>query len=473
MADPRSRHERTEPDDLVQLYLQRAAHLHESGAEREARGAVAQALMHYEQVRAAWERQATELSRLRAEAALSEEANARLAGQLRSTELDLVQERGRSERRQKRANQLAESLKEVHRSLFGAGDVYGLVLRACLTVVDAPRGLYVTAGRGDGTLRVRAVQGSGQDAEQPPSPWLEALCRRVLSDNSPIVCNTQEEMRALALPVEPDAALRNVAAAPVVLLQDLDGVVVAAERPGAGFERDEVDALLNVGDQTATAIENAQLRRDLEAAYLAIVGALGDAMEARDVHARGHSEEAARYARLTTRRLAMPEQRRAVTCYAALLRDIGKVAISDGVLNKVGPLLPAERELVRAHARLGYDILSRVGPLRPVADVVLHHHERYDGAGYPDGLAREAIPLESRVVAVLDAYAGMKARRSYREPYGEERAREELRLAAGTQFDPRVVDAFLHALDSPAGEDSDDDHPLCGPLDGWTERHGR
>jgi HD-GYP domain-containing protein (c-di-GMP phosphodiesterase class II) len=136
---------------------------------------------------------------------------------------------------------------------------------------------------------------------------------------------------------------------------------------------------------------------------------------------------------------------------------VGKIGVSDGVLNKPGPLLPEEMELMRAHVRVGHDLLSNVPVLQAVADVVLHHHERYDGTGYPDGLRGDEIPMASRIVAVVDAYCAMITRRSYKEAYTEAHARDEVRRCAGTQFDPRIVDVFLSVIETPAAEDGDDD----------------
>jgi HD-GYP domain-containing protein (c-di-GMP phosphodiesterase class II) len=188
-------------------------------------------------------------------------------------------------------------------------------------------------------------------------------------------------------------------------------------------------------------------------------------VEAKDPYTHGHCEMASRYARLVGERLGLPAYEQAVVCYSALLHDVGKIAVSDGVLNKPGPLLPEERELMRAHVRVGHDLLLAVPALGPVADIVLHHHEWYDGRGYPDGLRGEQIPMAARIVAAVDAYCAMVTRRSYKEAYTDAHARAELIQGAGTQFDPRVVEALLAVLDDPRGTDGDDDYDAeCGLL---------
>jgi HD-GYP domain-containing protein (c-di-GMP phosphodiesterase class II) len=157
----------------------------------------------------------------------------------------------------------------------------------------------------------------------------------------------------------------------------------------------------------------------------------------------------ARYARLTAARLSESAELRSACCYGGLLHDVGKIGVSDGVLNKPGQLLPEEWDLMRSHVRVGRDLLANVPALGGVGDVVHHHHERWDGQGYPDGLRGEDIPLAARVVCVADAFCAMTAKRAYRESLSEEEARQELVRCKGSHFDPRVVDALLAVLDDP------------------------
>jgi putative nucleotidyltransferase with HDIG domain len=375
----------------------------------------------------------------------------------------LEAERRIAERQRRRAECLDHALREIHGALFGTGDVYALILQACLTITHASRGVYVTAKRPGERLRVQAA--IGVDTEGPePSPFIAAITRHVLNGGGTLVCNPLEPQPQLPPPGEGER-FRNFVAAPVVLMSDLDGVIVAADRQDGHFDRDDVDSLLSVGDQAAVAVRNRRLERELQGAYVATVSMLADAVEAKDPYTHGHCEMASRYARLVSERLGLPPYDRAVVCYSALLHDVGKIAVSDGVLNKPGPLLPEERDLMRAHVRVGHDLLRAVPALGPVADIVLHHHEWYDGTGYPDGLAGEEIPLPARIVAAVDAYCAMITRRSYKEAYTEDHARDELARGAGTQFDPTVVEALLAVLADPRGEDGDDDYTAeCGLL---------
>ncbi|HEX5725598.1 MAG TPA: HD domain-containing phosphohydrolase [Longimicrobiaceae bacterium] len=415
-------------------------------------------LVHLDQAATAYRAEHEQLERTRAELAA---AHASLATE--RAELDRVREESR--RQCERAEQLREILKDVHRSLF-SGNLYELILKACLTLTGATRGMYLTCpGRGL-PLRVRAAVGVDGYPRPAPSPYVEALCRRVLDEGETLVHNTGDRaLRGLPAPETSAEEFRNFVVTTVVLLKNLDGVILVADKPTGEFEADDVEALLSVGDQAAVAVENRHLERELQSAYVSTVSMLADAVEAKDPYTHGHCEMASRFARLIARRMELPEYDRAVVCYAALLHDVGKIGVSDGVLHKPGPLLPEEVELMRAHVRVGHDLLSNVPALRAVADVVLHHHERYDGSGYPDGMRGEEIPVPARIVAVVDAYCAMITRRSYKEAFSDAEAREELQRCAGTQFDPDVVSIFLAVLDSPEATDRDDDFFAdCGAL---------
>jgi len=360
------------------------------------------------------------------------------------------------ERQRERADTLRHALVEVHRALFG-GNVHEMVLRACMQITGATRGIYVSNGSG-GRLRVRAaVEVDGYPG--PPSPFMEALCRRVMERNEPVVCNdgTEHGIEGIAPPEREGERFRNCVVSPVVMRHDLDGVVLVADRAGGGFDPDDVQMLLSVGHQAGVAVENRRLEEALQRAYVSTVSILADAVEAKDPYTHGHCEMASRYARLVAQQMGLAAQEQALVCYSALLHDVGKIGVSDGVLNKPGPLLPEEMELMRAHVRVGFDLLRNVPVLEQVAEVVLRHHERFDGGGYPDGLRGDEIPLAARIVSVVDSYCAMITRRSYKEAYSEDDAREEVRRCAGTQFDPRVVEAFLSIIQTPLSDDPDED----------------
>lgn len=421
----------------------------------------------YKQFLLRWEEKCEQLDTTSAKLTQEEAANKQLASQLQAARQHLEQERKRAEREKVRAKEMAGCLKDLHRSLFD-GNIYSLILKACLTATGATRGLYLTARGSMDLLRVRAAVDIDGYPAAPPSEFITALCHKALEENDTVVCK-KDDMSDLPAPSKPGEQFHNCAVAPVVLMKNFDGIVIVADKMNGDFNEDDVEILLSVGDQASVAVENARLQRELQGAYISTVSMLADVVEAKDPYTHGHCEMVSRYSRLTAEELKLEDYDRSLVCYGALLHDVGKIGVSDGVLNKPGPLLPEERELVRAHVRVGHDLIARVPALKTVADIVLHHHEWYDGSGYPEGLKGADIPIAARIVCVVDAYCAMITKRSYKEAYSDERARAELLRCAGTQFDPRVVDAFLKMLDMPEAQDLDDDEydAECGVLPGF------
>ena len=183
----------------------------------------------------------------------------------------------------------------------------------------------------------------------------------------------------------------------------------------------------------------AQALRD---SWVATVRVLINAVEARDAYTGRHAERVAAYgmelASLIDPKLTEDPQIE----FGFLLHDVGKVAVSDSILHKPGPLTAAEWELMRGHAAFGSEIISEISFLARANEVVRSHHERWDGKGYPDRLEREEIPLPARVFAVADTLDAITTARPYRSAASLEAAREEIVMESGTQFDPQVVDAL-------------------------------
>jgi ribonuclease P protein subunit RPR2 len=181
---------------------------------------------------------------------------------------------------------------------------------------------------------------------------------------------------------------------------------------------------------------------ELRASYVATVRALTNAVEARDAYTGKHAERVAAYglalARLVDPALVDDPQ----TEFGFLLHDIGKVAIPDGILHKPEPLAEEERQLMRRHPVIGYEILRGIPFLAGAAHIVRSHHEHFDGTGYPDGLAGDAIPLAARVFAIADTLDAITTDRPYRHASSKAEARGAIVRGAGSQFDPRVVDAL-------------------------------
>ena len=177
----------------------------------------------------------------------------------------------------------------------------------------------------------------------------------------------------------------------------------------------------------------------LQSSYVATVRALTNAVEARDAYTGKHAERVAAFGLELTRQIDPELADDPQIEFGFLLHDVGKVAVPDGILHKPDHLLGEERALMRRHAAVGYEILQNVEFLREAAQIVRHHHERWDGQGYPDGLAGEEIPLAARIFSVVDALDAITTDRPYRPGVSFAQARREIAAKAGTQFDPDVV----------------------------------
>jgi HD-GYP domain-containing protein (c-di-GMP phosphodiesterase class II) len=176
--------------------------------------------------------------------------------------------------------------------------------------------------------------------------------------------------------------------------------------------------------------------------------ALLEAVEASDPYTRGHSTRVARMAYEVGVRLNCDETQLARLRLGGTLHDIGKLAVRCEVLKKPGPLTAAELQEVRAHPEIGARIVALDRVLRTAMPAVLHHHERWDGGGYPTGQAGPAIPLEARILGVVDSYDAMTSNRPYRKALRSDQAAQEVDRCAGTQFDPDIAHAFLDAWES-------------------------
>jgi putative nucleotidyltransferase with HDIG domain len=184
-------------------------------------------------------------------------------------------------------------------------------------------------------------------------------------------------------------------------------------------------------------------QRARERSYVEAVGAVVTAADARDHETTGHSFRVALYAVTLARAMGIRGEELKAIEWGALLHDVGKMVVPDEILRKVGPLTDSEWHIMKQHPNWGFEMLAEVSFLQPaVLDIIYCHHERWDGKGYPRGIADEKIPLTARIFAVVDTYDAITSDRPYRRARGHAAAMAELQRVAGQQFDPEVVEAF-------------------------------
>ncbi|MCW2961664.1 MAG: diguanylate cyclase with sensor [Thermoleophilia bacterium] len=247
---------------------------------------------------------------------------------------------------------------------------------------------------------------------------------------------------------------RTCHAIPLVSGERIHGVLYA-EQPDTVTpeqESDDLALLASICEHAAACLVAIEATEKIERNYKDTIQALVHALEARDEYTADHSDVVAEWSLETGRRLGMDDAALRDLELGAILHDIGKVAIPDAILNKAGRLTEEEFEVMKSHTIVGERILKPIGFLVNVAPIVRHEHERWDGRGYPDGVAGEDIPLASRIIFVCDAYHAITSDRPYRAGQTHTFARRIITENAGTQFDPAVVSVFLDVIESWCGE---------------------
>ncbi|MFC2041717.1 CHASE2 domain-containing protein [Chloroflexota bacterium] len=198
----------------------------------------------------------------------------------------------------------------------------------------------------------------------------------------------------------------------------------------------------------STTIENARLHQKVADGYKSTIKALAASIDAKDPYTHGHSQRVTEYALLGAISLSMSQEEVEILEYAGILHDIGKIGIPDRILSKPGSLTPEEWGIIRLHPVIGNNIMKDIPFLEESKKLVLHHHERYDGAGYPDGLTGNDIPLGARLLAVVDTFDSMTSDRAYRPAMSVDEAMNELHKCSGTQLCPVAVEAFISGFET-------------------------
>jgi len=212
------------------------------------------------------------------------------------------------------------------------------------------------------------------------------------------------------------------------------------------FRRSELKLMSTVAEQLALVFANTDMYADLESFAINVVKSFVQAIETKDKYTRGHSERVNRYAMLVAARLNLNEKERRILNWASLLHDVGKIGIPETILNKPGSLTDEEYSIIKAHPEKGCNILKPLEQLSSSLPGILHHHERYDGHGYPHGLRGENIPLLARIIAVADTFDAITSDRAYRPGKTVKEAIEIIEKVAGSQLAPDLVEVFQEAI---------------------------
>jgi putative nucleotidyltransferase with HDIG domain len=340
----------------------------------------------------------------------------------------------------------ADALISTSLETMAFGDLQALldrVLDRAKTVLEPDRSAILLIDRLTGGLRPRAVRPPG--AYQSVSEFASSTAvREALASREVLVVHDAGADARLRDAVSVmSAGVRSTMCVPLLGRAGPIGVLYADRTElRQPFAPEQVRYATAFAAHAAAALETAQLYDDREQHFRLTLEALAKAIDARDRYTAGHSERVTAYAVMLARAMRIPEADLEVVRRAGMLHDIGKVGVPDRVLLKAGPLDADERALIEPHTTIGFEMLRELPFLRDALPSVRGHHERWDGRGYPDGLAGDGIHPHARVLAVADSFDAMTSARPYRHALPFDEAVRRLRADSGTQFDPSVVRAF-------------------------------
>lgn len=330
------------------------------------------------------------------------------------------------------------------------------VMDSIIGLMRAERG-FLMLREPSGELSVRIARGIDQvNLDEDEFKVSRTVVRRVSESGQPVLTtNAQEDPRFNGQLSIAAYHLRSILCVPLKLKHELIGVVYVDNRAHTGiFQESDLVLISAFADQAAVAIDSARLfeelqesHRDLERAYQATLEGWVRALDLRDKETEGHTQRVTVLTERLARSMGVRDEALIHIKRGALLHDIGKMGIPDGILLKPGQLTDEERKLIQKHPVYAYEMLSPIDFLLPAIDIPYCHHEKWDGTGYPRGLRGEEIPFAARIFPVIDVWDALISDRPYRKALPQEEVRRIIQADSGKHFDPRVVEAFMSLKD--------------------------
>jgi response regulator RpfG family c-di-GMP phosphodiesterase len=358
---------------------------------------------------------------------------------------------------------ISETIATIHNE----GKLLDFVMRAALDRVGADRGSLMLLSEDGSELEMASSRGLPEDLNQKQVPLESSISGWVAMHSLPLCIQNIEDSPELALLSNKldDKSFMSVPLERNIIMETQQGsfgieqpkrqrvlaVINVNEKKGGGpFTEGDLKILSIVANHAAIALENVRLIDALQSAHISTLQSMALALEAKDNYTHGHSERVRNYAVMAAQKLGLPSKDLETIRLGAMLHDVGKIGVSDAVLNKVEKLEDEEWEQIKAHPVIGYDVLVPVGFLtEDHLALVRSHHERLDGSGYPDGLVAEEQDMRVRILAVADTYDAMSSDRAYRPGLSQKIILEELQYCRNNgKLDPIVVDLFIQLIES-------------------------
>ena len=331
-------------------------------------------------------------------------------------------------------------------SFLDIEDVLSSVFNNIVKTLEAEIGYLMLFDPGEEVLTIKRAHGLTKDViKRTRIKMGESIAEMVAQSGEPMIIRRGTD--ALQNKGRKRYGYINCICALLKTKKRLIGIInLNRKRDSEPFTEDDLNLLSTMAHEAATAIENVSLYRDLCEGYLSTVHAMISALEVKDPYIKGHSDAVARYAVAIAKRLNISPQGIETIEMAALLHDIGKIGIHEDILNKPGKLDEEDWKEMKKHPEIGLKILNGVNFPWDIRPVIYHHHERYDGKGYPAGIKGKEIPLGARIIAVADSYDSITSERAYRKGLSKKAAIKELERVAGAQLDPEIVGVFVEML---------------------------
>ena len=348
--------------------------------------------------------------------------------------------------RAEQSQHLIEVSREIAKSLE-VDQVLQSIMQRAIELLKAESGSLFLIDEQTNELVFQVVVGPAGEkllnTRLPPGTGIAGVTAR---EGKPVIVNNAKADPRHYAQVDTATTLttRSLLCVPLIDKDRVIGVLeIVNKTDGTLFVEADSDILTAFAIQSAIALSNAKLYSELRRAFADTVRIIANAVEARDPTTAGHTNRVTQIAIAIASELGWAQERLNILEIGATLHDIGKIGISDFILNKPGNLTPEEYTEMKRHPVLGAQMLHGVAALQPMLPYILYHQERYDGKGYPFGLKAGEIPIEGRLLAVADAFDAMTSDRPYRAHLSEAKALEEIRNRRGIQFDPEIVDILL------------------------------
>ncbi|MEK7825132.1 MAG: HD domain-containing phosphohydrolase [Nitrospirota bacterium] len=343
-----------------------------------------------------------------------------------------------------------EEVGRILNSTLNEKEIRKRAMEAATRLMDAETGSLLLIDREKGELFFEVALGKKDRVVSEKRLKIgEGIVGWVAKTGRPVICNDVEnDPRYLNVADERSGfRTRNMICTPVSIKDKVIGVLQAINKKKGGlFTKWDLDDFNTLANQVAIAIDNANLYKELKDTFISMAEALADTVEARDAYTGGHTKRVLEYSSIIGEELSLKEGEMENLKFAAVLHDIGKIGVEDRILRKDDKLTEEEDKAMRMHTIIGPRIVENIKPLRSIAPGIRHHHETYDGRGYPDLLKGKEIPIMARIISVADTFDAMTTDRPYRKGLPKEVALRELKDHAGIQFDAMVVDAFIRAF---------------------------